>query len=227
MLVSMAFKAIVACILFPVVAAGIYYPETFAELTDRNLQDENCHDCGCFTCDNVEKLDNGMLEVTIGHCKDSPISWMCCVGLNDLEGNCKLSPGTCTGVEEGAKCNTVEKNLKVTVPDDTYMVAINTHDGKTKGDGIAINSVCGGNGNQGGSCAKDGATAHCMMYFMINECSVKKPSAPTPAEVPAPTPDKVPAPTVPAPVAVVPAPTPGGAGGDPVGVVIDGRIHES
>jgi hypothetical protein len=114
MMVSPAFKAIIACIMLPVVAARINYPATFAELADRNLQElvSGCHDCSCFTCDDVEQLADGSLEVTVRHCKDGSIGWMCCVGVDGEEGNCEISPGTCTGSLQGAKCNTVNRYLR-------------------------------------------------------------------------------------------------------------------
>jgi hypothetical protein len=222
----MAFKAHVACMFFPVVAARISYPTTLAELTERQLQDDgegDCHGCDCFKCvkGSVKDLGDGNLEVTVGHCKKSyrqnTIGWMCCTKSDGAGGLCSLAPNSqCNHKESGGqfeKCSGVRSDgFKVAVPNDATSFTINTHDKLTAGNANLGNAKCGGQGNQEGSCmftfGKD--TSHCLVDFKLEQdCGW----TPTPASSPVAIP-------------VVPPPTPGGAGGDPVGSVIDGCMHE-
>jgi len=211
-----ATKTLVA--LMALAPAALAYSDNFLDTLHRDLG--SCHDCSCFTCGSAENNNDGTISVTINHCKDGEISWMCCAGFDGVSQiGCEID--SCPGnlVESDRKCEGIPKDNSITVviPDTATSVRINTHDGKTAGSADVQNDQCGGNGNGGGSC-KD-PTAHCLIDFdLASHCNYSgggtssTPSDPTPSTPSDPTPstpsDPTPStPSEPEPEPVLPEPT--------------------
>ena len=168
----------------PIFAQANFW-NTVAEQGERRLPAKTCenpHGCGCFTCDAVVEKDDGTIDVTVGHCKTDTISWICCQGVEDPEN----AGATCDTFCGASKCTGVGSDeFVVNIPKTATSFEIATHDGKTTGDswnpdGNYDKGVCGGNGNQGGSCAVDGETsAHCVIDFDVATDCGYIPAAPT------------------------------------------------
>jgi hypothetical protein len=167
------------------------------------------HTCSCFKCNSVKTETDGSLSITVGHCKDESISWMCCAGVDGGRGNCAV-----TAPCKAAKCEGIAKGagLTVNVPCTAKTFTINTHDGKTVGNAMNVQSVCGGPpGGQGGSCTNPSAvppiTAHCLIDFdIVRDCGYVPPKA-TAAPTNKPTASPTPGPTVKPTASPTPGPT--------------------
>ena len=155
-------------LLFAAVSAG---PPAHAGGGGGDDECTNSHGCDCFTCDDVKNTGDGFLEVTIGHCKDGSISWMCCSALDGVVGGCPTPKQETVG----------SAGYTIRIPDDSLTFEINTHDGKTAGDALNVQSVCGGPaGGQGGSCAIGDVTAHCLVEYDLElDCGYTPPAATT------------------------------------------------
>jgi hypothetical protein len=106
-----------------------------------------------------------VVTVDFSRCKDGDaISWACCTGAKGGNGVSECNFSSCNGSRDKShvKCEGVT-SFSVEVDIDATSITINTHDGKTSGD-ANMDPACGGNGNQGGSCA---GTAHCLVDLDI------------------------------------------------------------
>jgi len=142
-------------------------------------------DSDCIKCTSLTSGDELVDGVTTTYqiatidvetCKNDEISWACCTGSQDVNGQplgCEAT--SCTGVgsnlaTDKEKCESVT-SMTVKVPASATSVNINTHDGKTYGN-AAASDLCAGNGNQGGKCVDEvpGVTAHCLVNILLASC---------------------------------------------------------
>jgi hypothetical protein len=139
---------------------------------------------GCFQClSKVADGNNFVITMDFSGCKNSAISWACCLGSGSNAKPCSgpnynsalcesCSSATCPLFNnQYPKCEGVSQAIW-TVPNTANSVVINTHDGTAQGQGTTRN-YCARSG--GGSCDNP----FCLLKVDITNCPSPAPS-PTP-----------------------------------------------